>query len=289
MSSAGHENIFEAKDYHLPATLNSGQAFRWTRNGDDWEGVVHGHWVRLRQQGGRIIACTAVPQADWRWLANYLQVGVNLDPILAAFPQDETMRAAVEHCRGLRLLRQDPWECLASFILSSTKQIVQIRQIVATLCVRWGAPVPTLPGAPAAHAFPSAETLAQVSEAELRLCKAGFRAPYLLATARKVAAGGIDLNELRNLPMAEAREELIQLPGVGGKIADCVLLFACGFPTAFPVDVWMLKVLRQFYFKRRRLTPARLRELAAAHFGPQAGYAQQYLFHWIRHQKELCA
>ena len=113
----------------------------------------------------------------------------------------------------------------------------------------------------------------------------GFRAPYLLAAARAVASGECNLESLRAMPLKAAREELLKLPGVGEKIANCVLLFAYGFPTAFPVDVWMLKVLRQFYFRRRKLSPARFQETAEKHFGPHAGYAQQYLFHWIRLQK----
>jgi N-glycosylase/DNA lyase len=117
----------------------------------------------------------------------------------------------------------------------------------------------------------------------------GFRAPYLIATARLVAAGECDLNSLRGLPLAEARARLLNLPGVGEKIADCVLLFAYGFPTAFPVDVWVAKALRKFYFRGRRVKPSRLREFVANHFGPNAGYAQQYLFHYIRTNRDFAS
>jgi N-glycosylase/DNA lyase len=192
------------------------------------------------------------------------------------------MRVSVEACRGLRLLRQDPWECLASFILSSTKQIVQIQQIVALLCERYGETIATPSGLPALYAFPSAERLARASEAELRACKMGFRAPYLLGTARAITDGQFDPHRLSNLPLIEARAELMNLPGVGAKIADCVLLFAGGFHSAFPVDVWVMKALRQLYFPRRRVKPARLRRFIDSHFGPHAGYAQQYLFHYMR-------
>jgi N-glycosylase/DNA lyase len=110
----------------------------------------------------------------------------------------------------------------------------------------------------------------------------GFRAPYLLATARLVASGQFDLPRVQSLPLEVARTELMQLPGVGRKIADCVLLFAYGFQSAFPVDVWVLKALRQLYFPRRRVSPPRLHRFADTHFGPCAGYAQQYLFHYMR-------
>jgi len=231
---------------------------------------------------GSLTAETAFPVTDWHWLTHYLQLDVDLGEVTRTFPDDEPMRAAVLACRGLRLLRQDPWECLASFILSSTKQIVQIRQIAALLCQRYGEPLAVAPGCPPAFAFPSPARLARATEAELRACKMGFRAPYLLATARLIADGQCDLGRLHALPIETARAKLMQLPGVGRKIADCVLLFACGFDSAFPVDVWMMRALRQLYFPRRSVSRPRLHRFAATHFGPRAGYAQQYLFHYIR-------
>ena len=212
----------------------------------------------------------------------YLQTGADLDAVLKSFPDDEPMRAAIAHCRGLRLLRQDPWECLASFILSSTKQIVQIQQIVALLCERFGERVETAPGRPAAFAFPDCATLAQRSERELRDCKMGFRAPNLLRAAQMVTRREVDLLRLHELSVEAARHELVRLPGVGPKIANCVLLFAGGFQSAFPVDVWVMKALRQLYFPRRRVTEKRIHKFADTHFGPNAGYAQQYLFHYMR-------
>jgi N-glycosylase/DNA lyase len=215
-------------------------------------------------------------------LRDFLQTGVDLESILATFPDDEPMRTSVGVCRGLRLLRQDPWECLASFILSSTKQIVQIRQVVSLLCERFGSRLEGFKGS-AGFTFPDAATLSAVAEAELRRCKMGFRAPYLRAAAQQVATGTLDLESLRQLPLEAARDRLMELPGVGRKIADCVLLFAYGFPTAFPVDVWVLRGLKTLYFPgKRRITPRRLREFSETHFGPNAGYAQQYLFHYMR-------
>jgi N-glycosylase/DNA lyase len=131
-------------------------------------------------------------------------------------------------------------------------------------------------------AFPSPEKIARLAEAKLRACKMGFRAPHLLTAARRIADGKFDLERLRHLPLAEARRELMTLRGVGGKIADCVLLFAYGFDDAFPVDVWVERALRELYFRHRRIGEKRLRHFAATHFGPHAGYAQQYLFHYMR-------
>jgi N-glycosylase/DNA lyase len=272
---------FAVKHYDLAATLASGQAFRWRQNGGAWEGVIGARWVRLRQSEGRIVA-EAIEADDWQWLRHYLQLEVRLEDILATFPPDEPMRDAVACCRGLRLLRQDPWECLASFICSSTKQIVQIRQIVSLLSVRFGEPLTVAEGVAPGFSFPTAAKIAEVSEPELRKCKLGFRAPYLAGTARALASGKLDLAGLSRMPMEEARAALLELPGVGVKIADCVLLFAYGFPRAFPVDVWIARALRRLYFPKRRPKPRRLRIFSQTYFGPHSGYAQQYLFHYMR-------
>jgi N-glycosylase/DNA lyase len=274
--------VFPVKHFDLGMTLASGQTFRWRRDSDSWAGLIGPRWVRLRQTNEGIRAETAASDDDWQWLRHYLQLEVDLEQILASFPEDQPMRDSVAACRGLRLLRQDPWECLASFICSSSKQIVQIEQIVELLCRRFGEPVARANSMEPIHAFPSAERLADASEAELRACKMGFRAPYLFNTARKLAAGELDLSKLGELPLEEARMALMNLPGVGVKVADCVLLFAYGFQQAFPVDVWIMKALRQLYFPKRHPKLPRLRRFSQTHFGPYSGYAQQYLFHYMR-------
>jgi len=276
--------LFPVRDYDLAATLTSGQAFRWKRYDAAWEGVIAGRWVELRQEPNGIVARTVETQRDWDWLQHYLQINVDLEQVIATFPDDDAMRASVTACRGLRLLRQEPWECLASFILSSTKQIVQIQQIVRALCDGFGSMVAAPAGHEAQHAFPTPEQVASAAELDLRACKMGFRAPNLLATARMVAAGEIDLKRLADEDCETARTALVQLPGVGEKIANCVLLFAYGFQDAFPVDVWVRKALLQLYFPRRRPSSQRLERFIRTYFGPNSGYAQQYLFHYMRTQ-----
>lgn len=278
--------ILPVADYDLSATLSSGQVFNWEQAEDgSWTGVVAGRWVRLIARPDAIEAQAAELQDDWRWLRTFLQTEVNLTQTLATFPeQDEHLLAAVRACRGLRLLRQNPWECLASFILSSTKQIVQIRQIVRSLCQRYGQPVASGGSDAVANAFPTPARIAALSETDLRACKMGFRAPYLLAAARRVAAGEINLDALAAGSMNETRLQLLRLDGVGEKIADCVLLFAYGYPTAFPVDVWVQRVITKYYFRNRTVRPVRLRRFITEHFGENAGYCQQYLFHYIRTQ-----
>ncbi|HEV2436734.1 MAG TPA: DNA glycosylase [Verrucomicrobiae bacterium] len=318
-SSFSSSIVLPVCDYDLAATLDSGQVFRWQELQGGWSGVIGKHRVWLTRVREGIRAETVAPVKDWDWLREFLQTEIDWAAILETFPDDAPMRAAVAACHGLRVLRQDPWECLASFILSSTKQIVQIRQIISLLCERFGEPfiwhqvgraVPcaprTTPGSQqpcdgahgvtrptmkflegdemkgAQFSFPTPQQIAAATESELRACKMGFRAPYLLAAARQIAGGKFDLHRPRLLPLPAARAELMKLRGVGGKIADCVLLFAYGFDGAFPVDVWVERALRQLYFPRRRVTAKRLRHFAATHFGSHAGCAQQYLFHYMR-------
>ena len=275
---------FVVEEFDLDATLGSGQAFRWWREGSSWTGVVGSHWVSLSQasHSGVLRVKTARACEDWQWLRTYLQLDCQLADVLNSFPKDDVLLEAVGRWRGLRLLRQDPWECLATFILSSTKQIVQIQQIVSLLCSRFGEVIAKTDQGMPVFAFPTAERLASVGEGALRDCKMGFRAPNLLGCAKAVSEGSLDLEAIRLGPLSQAREGLMRLPGVGPKIADCALLFAFGFAEAFPVDVWVARVLRDYYFEGRPVPLPVLRSFVVEHFGPHAGYAQQYLFHHIR-------
>jgi N-glycosylase/DNA lyase len=280
---ANNRQDWRVDDYALGETLESGQAFGWDRDGEGWTGVVAGRWVRLSQCDGVISAEVAEPVTEWGWIESYLDLHEDLGSVLATFPQDGPLGESIAACRGLRLLRQDPWECLAGFICSSTKQIVQIRQIVRNLRERYGAPVVTPEGVSPAFAFPSVEAVAALDESALRACKLGFRAPYLLGAARRVAEGRLDLAAVSRMGLEEARVQLMELSGVGRKVADCALLFGFGHRQAFPVDVWVRAALTRLYFPRaRKVTARRIEEFSASYFGANGGYAQQYLFHYVR-------
>ena len=285
MATRCHRKSLRVHDYDLGATLDSGQAFRWRFVDGEWQGTIGDRWTALRQDGETIHArCVSDPRG-WRWLRDYLCLDHDLSQIVSTFPDDEPLRVAVAACRGLRLLKQDPWECLASFICSSSKQIVQIRQIVANLCDQYGIVLPA-DSACEWNSFPPAQKLAACDETELRECKMGYRAPYILGSAQMIRDGEIDLDSLAELDCADARRELMRLPGVGRKVADCVLLYAYGFQDAFPIDVWIGRGLRELYFPRRKPTRKRLLDFTENHFGPYAGYAQQYLFHYVRTIKD---
>ncbi len=212
---------------------------------------------------------------------HYFALDHPLPEIYATFPDDPAMKAATEFCRGLRIVRQPAWECLATFITSSMKQVAHIAQISAAIRRRFGSRV-MLDGREL-FAYPTPTTLAHATEAELRECRLGFRASLLLASARMIAAGEVDLEAVARLDDDSARAELCRLPGVGVKVANCALLFGFGRLAAFPIDVWIERVLRQIYFAgKRKVTSSRLREFSTKHFGAFGGYAQQYLFHHAR-------
>jgi N-glycosylase/DNA lyase len=279
-----------APDFDLAMTLDSGQVFHWEKAGGGFIGTIGDLPVYLKQQGEVLRA--EVASASSRFLernaqdahatvAHYFALDHPLAQICASFPDDPVMNAARDFCRGLRLIRQPKWECLAIFICSSMKQVAHIRQISFALRKRFGEQRKI--GEHVVYTFPSAPRLAQCSEMELRKCKLGYRAKNLRATAQMVNSGKADLKAWSLLADAKLRKQLCALPGVGPKIANCVMLFAYERLRAFPIDVWIERVLRRQYFPRRKkMTAQRLREFSETYFGEHGGYAQQYLFHHAR-------
>ncbi len=277
-----------APDFDLEKTLESGQVFHWGKIGDGFYGTIGNKAVYVAQSGNSTkIGCaeTAQPARETRALPRIVRDYFALDHPLAdicrSFPNDEAMNAARSFCRGLRIIRQPKWECLATFICSSMKQVAHIRQISHALRERFGDARKI--DNHVLYTFPSAERLAASSEKELRECALGYRAKNLLATARLVANGDANLEQISAFSDVDLRARLCQLPGVGAKVANCVMLFAYERLQAFPIDVWIERVLREKYFPRaRKLNASRLRTFTQEYFGEHGGYAQQYLFHHAR-------
>ena len=277
-----------APDFDLALTLDSGQVFHWESLGKGFVGTIGERAVYVEQRGnGLEVRDGGTPSPAHETcalpgiLGRYFALDHPLRKICASLPNDPAMREAAAFCRGLRIIRQPRWECLATFITSSMKQVAHIRQISRALRERYGRRL-SLCGHHL-YAFPSAQRVALLTENELRECALGYRAKNLLATAQLVASNEVNLDALAELPDGELRAALCALPGVGPKVANCVMLFAYERLGAFPVDVWVERVLREKYFPRRRkITAAELREFAARYFGAHGGYAQQYLFHHAR-------
>ena len=276
-----------APDFDLTMTLDSGQVFHWQKMGNGFVGMIGDLPVYLEQcaevlkvRGGEAPARSPRRPLP-RIIRHYFGLDHQLRAICASFPNDPVMNAARKFCRGLRIIRQPKWECLATFICSSMKQVAHIRQISLALRKCFGEPRQI--GGHLFYTFPSAQRIARGSEQRLRACALGYRAKHLLATAQLVSSGKADLEVWSALPDDELRKHLCALPGVGAKIANCVMLFGYERLRAFPIDVWIERVLRRQYFPRqKKITPQRLREFSETYFGEHGGYAQQYLFHHAR-------
>ena len=269
----------------LAETVDGGQAFRWRAQAD---GTWLGQWseivatLRLGADGRVAWRCPAGSETRTAAaLATYFGTDADFPALTDALPwrTDAHLARCVGDFPGLRILRQPFGETLLGFLCSATKQIVQIKQMQELLAARHGAPVPGTGGA--FRRLPTWPELAACTEAELRACQLGFRARYIWETAQFVAARPDWLRETESLPYPEAKDRLLGLPGVGEKVADCVLLFGAGRLEAFPVDVWILKTLGRRY-ALDGWKPPQLAQFGRAHFGPLAGLAQQFLFAWER-------
>ncbi len=266
-----------APGFDLGKTLNSGQVFHWSARGPGYAGAIGDEPVYVEPAGEELL----VTSGRASLVARYFSLDHAMSPILASFPDDAALRAAVGYAAGLRIVRQPPWECLATFITSALKQVAHIRAV--SLRLRQGFGRHLRLGDLEMHAYPSAAVLADVALEKLLACKLGFRAKNLLAAARMVAAGELDLPALRDLPTAEARAQLRRVPGVGDKIANCVLLFAYERLEVVPVDVWIHRAVTETYLRGQKTArPAAVEDFSRGFFGPYAGYAQQFLFHHWR-------
>jgi N-glycosylase/DNA lyase len=261
----------------LVETLDGGQAFRWRRSGDFFEGRWGRHVVRLRYAAGQLgyaVAEGSDTATTEQALRTYFATGTDFEALTETLPwrSDPVLAAAVQHFRGLRILRQPFSETLFCFLCSSTKQIPQIKTICETVARDLGEPL-----ADGSHALPGWDALAECGEPRLRAAKLGYRARYIHQTARFLASQPGWLEATEAAPTEEARARLLELPGVGRKIADCVLLFGAGRLEAFPIDTWVEKILTCAYQLQGWKLP-QLQDFARIHFGETAGYAQQYLF-----------
>lgn len=277
--------------FDLAESLESGQAHRWKRLDDGWySGVLGDRLLHLRQESCgleyRVAGLTGTPtDADMASLLRaYFRLDDDIDAIYAEICRDRRVAAMVARYPGLRILRQEPWECTVAFICSATSNIPRIHQNMEAMADRLGQPL-ELEGE-VRHTFPSAEQLASAGEGTLRELGLGFRAPYVVAAARQVCDGELDLDELIRRPYPDTKARLMECYGIGAKIADCIAVFSLEKLEAFPVDVWVRRALAEWYFPMQKKPPDRaMVEWALGYFGRYAGYSQQYLFHGRRMQK----
>jgi len=264
--------------FDLASTLESGQAFRWRRNGEWYHGVIYGNAIEVRQHlFGIEFRSHPTPEEEMgKTLCDYLRLDDNLEEVYRAIDLDERMHETIRRHRGMRLLRQEPWECLIAFILSANSNIPRISSTMENMSRRLGRQF-NFRGL-LYHSFPAPEVLVAVGEKGLRALGLGYRASYVAQASQLVAEGALRLDELRSMPYEEAHEALMEVPGVGEKVSDCVLLFSLDKLEAFPIDRWMRRAVGEWYFKERQPSYREVRAWAREYFGPYAGYAQQYLF-----------
>ncbi|MGD0918111.1 MAG: DNA glycosylase [Thermodesulfobacteriota bacterium] len=259
--------------FSLNHTFECGQFFRFTKVTDTYLVQTRDRVFSLWQKGDLLF----YDGVEESFLINFFRLDEDLDFILREIDRDPVVHQAIQRYRGMRLIRQDPWECLLSFLCSSAKAVPHIRCIIEHLCrssgnkVAWGNYL--------GYGFPEPQFIR--NPIQLESVKAGFRTGYLLKTSRCIDRG--QLLSLKGFPYQRAKQELMRLRGVGKKVADCVLLYSLDFLEAFPIDTWIKKGLQHTYFDRRRVGQRETEEFVSKHFGPFAGYAQLYLYHFWRH------
>ena len=267
------------QQFSLDQTLGCGQVFRWDRADDGWwYGVIGERVIRIRQVGTRL----TFKGAPASFITRYFSLDVDLLPILTSIDRDSFIHTAISQCTGLRLIRQPKWECLVSYICSTNSNIPTIRRRIASIAQQFGKAIEFEGNT--YYAFPEPSSIS-CREHILPHCRLGYRTPYVLDTACKIT----DVNQWEDtisaLPFEKARRELMKLKGVGPKAADCILLFAFQKYEAFPVDIWIRRIMQENYLKTLSTTSAlagweydTIRRFAKNHFGEYCGYAQEYLY-----------
>ncbi len=288
------ENTFTltgVRDFDIDEVLNCGQCFYFNEIGDKfYEVVAKGKALRIRQEKDTLLFYNTSEEEYQSIWKDYFDLERNYEIIKDSITRaDPRLEDIIRKNAGIRILNQDFFETLISFIISQNKQIPQIKQVVRNLSKLYGTKVECLDKGGnhyEQYLFPSLQELMSATDEGIRSCKAGFRAPYILDAVEKVASGSVNEDALKDMSTDEARESLMTIKGVGEKVANCVLLFGLSRREAFPVDVWMKKIMEKMYFHKD--TPKNeIEEYAKDLFGPYAGYAQQYLFIYARDSKTI--
>lgn len=271
------ENV---NDFELKDILECGQCFRWQKEMDgSYTGIIKNGILNVNKLGDRVIFDGKL-MGDFKEICKYYfdleRNYAEIKRILAK--NDENMQKAIQYGKGIRILRQDPWEMLISYIISAANNIPRISKTIENLARNFGKEMEY--NGKKYYSFPTPVELSKATMEDLRACNLGFRDKYVYNATKMVLEGKIELEELRNLEYAVAKKKLMQIPGVGEKVADCILLFSLGKMEAFPVDTWIKKVMNELYVDSTNIT--KINQYATQKFGKYAGIAQQYLFYYKR-------
>lgn len=258
--------------FDLGLSLDCGQAFRWRKNDSGiWHGVVGNVALDVEQKNGDVFFYNTTDEDFERIWEKYFDFSRDYKKITDSFSADAYLLKATKEFYGIHVLNQEPWETVCSFIISQNNNIPRIKGIIDRLCENFGDKI-----SEDDFAFPSAEKLAEFEVEDLAVLRAGFRSKYILDAARKISAKEVDFEKIYSSPIEDGRNELMKISGVGPKVAECALLYSFGKTTAFPIDVWVKRILAELY-------PDGLPEC----IGEYGGIAQQYLFHWRRNSESF--
>jgi N-glycosylase/DNA lyase len=282
--------------FNLTHTLDCGQLFRWKKLGDWWYGIVGNRIIKIKQNDDNTLNFHFHPEtANNGFIEKYLRLDDDLPLIFSKITKDKMIKKAIKQFFGLRLIRQEPWECLISYICATFKGIPAIKKMIYNISKCFGEKL--IFDGYEFYTFPRPNRLAQVNQKNLRECGLGFRAKRVVETAKIIDSEKISLDELKSVDYYEAKSELLSLPGVGQKVSDCVLLFSLEKLEAFPIDIWIKRAITNLYpryfdssFIKRievkgSITSKEYETIGSfgrEYFGEYAGYAQEYLFHFLR-------
>jgi N-glycosylase/DNA lyase len=275
----------DVRDFDAKHIFECGQCFRWKREKDDsYTGVAYGRVLNVKsdyEKGIVVLNNTNLDDFENIWY-NYLDLARDYGAIKEELSQDETLKGAIEYGRGIRILNQEPWELIISFIISANNNIPRISKSIDVLSQMFGEPIEY--GGKTYYSFPTVDRLAQAELEQIDICKAGFRCKYIYKTSRMIFDGEVDIKAVISLDTENTKKELLRLSGVGPKVADCIMLFSMQKHDAYPVDVWVKRVTEHFYI-HQDVSMKRIQDFAGEKFGSLAGFAQQYLFYFAREQK----
>ena len=270
--------LFSPDSFSLTDTLECGQCFRHEKTENGYKINAKGHVLYIEENAGDFLFHPCMEEEFEEIWIDYFDLKTNYSAIketLAA--NDPVLRDAVEYAPGIRILNQDRWECLLSFIISQNNNIPRIKKIIRLLSQAYGEQL-----SDEEYTFPAPAALCQADETALMACNTGFRAKYILDAAKKVHDKQLDLASMGGLSTHEVKERLMGVKGIGDKVSDCVLLFSFGRREIFPVDVWVRRIMSHFYFNGKETSIGEIHQKAQKLFGEYGGYAQQYLFHYAR-------
>lgn len=279
--------IEDFRDFNLEQTLECGQCFRFHKiKNNEYIVIAHHIMQRIEQIEDRVVFYNCDEDTFNNIWFEYFDFGNDYGEIKEYLLQyDDKLKEAIEEKNGIRILKQEFFENLLSFIISQNKQIPHIKKIVDDIANKYGDKLGEYEGREY-YSFPTVEQLKDATIEDFRELKTGFRAPYLMDAIRLVLDGTIKVDEFSELSDDEVEKKLIQIKGVGNKVANCVMLFSLGRREAFPVDVWIQRIMEQLYFDGEKTKKETIIEFAKKHFGKYGGYAQQYLFYYARDGKK---